>query len=53
VTDVSVADEDGGQVNPSGYHVARVEEPCDQRPDSARYFLTPALCETGRLYAIQ
>ncbi|MBR1193959.1 hypothetical protein JQ634_34850 [Bradyrhizobium sp. AUGA SZCCT0240] len=33
VTDVPVADEEGGQVIPSGYHVARVEEPCDPRPD--------------------
>ena len=33
VMDVPVADEEGGQVIPSGYHVARVEEPCDPRPD--------------------
>ena len=33
VMDVPVADEEGGQVIPSGYHVARVEEPCDPRSD--------------------
>ena len=33
VMDVPVADEEGGQVIPSGYHVARVEEFCDPRPD--------------------
>ncbi|MBR1247620.1 hypothetical protein JQ609_11815 [Bradyrhizobium sp. AUGA SZCCT0169] len=33
VMDVPVADEEGGQVIPSGYHVARVEELCDPRPD--------------------
>jgi hypothetical protein len=31
--DVPVADEEGGQVIPSGYHVAKVEEPYDPRPD--------------------
>ncbi|MBR1150923.1 hypothetical protein [Bradyrhizobium sp. JYMT SZCCT0428] len=33
VMDVPVADEEGGHVIPSGYHVARVEESCDPRPD--------------------
>jgi hypothetical protein len=33
VTDVPVADEEGGQVLPSGYHVARVEEAYDPQPD--------------------
>jgi hypothetical protein len=33
VTDVPVADEEGGQVVPGGYHVAMVEEPYDSRPD--------------------
>jgi len=33
VMDVPVADEEGGQVVPSGYHVAKVEEPYDPRPD--------------------
>lgn len=39
VTDVPVADEEGGQVIPSGYHVSKVDGPakaevtCDPRPD--------------------
>jgi hypothetical protein len=33
VMDVPVADEEGGQVVPNGYHVARVEEAYDPRPD--------------------
>jgi len=33
VTDVPVADEEGGQLLPAGYHVARVEETCEPRPD--------------------
>jgi len=31
VMDVPVADEEGGQVVPLGYHVAKVAEPCDLR----------------------
>jgi hypothetical protein len=33
VMDVPVADEEGGQVVPNGYHVAKVEESYDSRPD--------------------
>jgi hypothetical protein len=33
VMDVPVADEEGGQVIPDGYHVAKVEEVHDPRPD--------------------
>jgi hypothetical protein len=33
VMDVPVADEEGGQVVPNGYHVAKVEEPYDPQPD--------------------
>jgi hypothetical protein len=33
VMDVPVADEEGGQVVPNGYHVAKVEEPYDPRFD--------------------
>lgn len=33
VTDVPVADEEGGQVIPIGYHAAKVEEAHDPRPD--------------------
>ena len=33
VMDVPVADEEGGQVVPNGYHVAKVEEPYDPPPD--------------------
>jgi hypothetical protein len=33
VTDVPVADEEGGQILPSGYHVARVDDSFDPRPD--------------------
>jgi hypothetical protein len=33
VTDVPVADEVGGQVIPRGYHVARLEDEFDPRPD--------------------
>ena len=33
VTDVPVADEEGGQILPSGYHVERVEDSFDPRPD--------------------
>ena len=33
VMDVPVADEEGGQVIPSGYHVGKVEQPYDPRPD--------------------
>jgi hypothetical protein len=32
VTDVPVADEEGGRLLPAGYHVARVEEICE--PDA-------------------
>jgi len=33
VTDVPVADEAGGQVIPGGYHVAKVGQVYDPRPD--------------------
>ena len=33
VTDVPVADEEGGQILPSGYHVERVEDVYDPGPD--------------------
>ena len=33
VMDVPVADEEGGQVIPKNYHVAKVEEPYGPRPD--------------------
>jgi hypothetical protein len=33
VTDVPVADEEGGQILPAGYHVERVEDAYDARPD--------------------
>jgi hypothetical protein len=33
VMDVPVANEEGGQVIPDGYRVARVGEPYDPRPD--------------------
>jgi hypothetical protein len=33
VTDVPVADEAGGQILPRGYHVARVEETYNAKPD--------------------
>jgi hypothetical protein len=33
VMDVPVADEEGGQVIPAGYHVQKVEEVCDPLPD--------------------
>jgi len=33
VTDVPVADEAGGQVLPKGYHVARVGDKFEPRPD--------------------
>jgi hypothetical protein len=33
VVDVPVADEEGGQVLPKGYHVARVDEAYDPLPD--------------------
>jgi hypothetical protein len=33
VMDVPVADEEGGQVIPGGYHVAKVEQVYDARPD--------------------
>ncbi|MBV9457718.1 MAG: hypothetical protein JO141_09430 [Bradyrhizobium sp.] len=33
VTDVPVADEEGGQILPSGYHVERVEGADDPAPD--------------------
>ena len=33
VTDVPVADEEGGQVLPAGYHVERVEDGYDARSD--------------------
>lgn len=35
VTDVPVADEEGGRLLPAGYHVARVEEAevCEPRPE--------------------
>jgi hypothetical protein len=33
VTDVPVADEAGGQILPAGYHVERIAEVCDPRPD--------------------
>ena len=32
VTDVPVADEEGGQIIPRGYHVAKVEEAYGPRP---------------------
>jgi hypothetical protein len=32
VTDVPVADEQGGQVLPRGYHVRQVEQVCDPVP---------------------
>ena len=40
VMDVPVADEEGGQVLPNGYHVAKVEEPYD-----------PARLETSPRYS--
>lgn len=33
VTDVPVADEEGGQLLPSGYHVERITEKSGQRTD--------------------
>lgn len=33
VTDVPVADEEGGQLLPKRYHVAQVEETCTPRPE--------------------
>lgn len=33
VIDVPVADETGGQILPAGYHVERVAEVCDPRPE--------------------
>jgi hypothetical protein len=33
VIDVPVADGEGGQLLPAGYHVARVDEVCEPRPD--------------------
>jgi hypothetical protein len=33
VMDVPVADEEGGQVLPRGYHVAKLEEAFEPRPD--------------------
>ncbi|MBR0828453.1 hypothetical protein JQ596_23220 [Bradyrhizobium manausense] len=33
VTDVPVADEEGGRLLPAGYHVERLDEVCDPRPD--------------------
>jgi hypothetical protein len=33
VTDVPVADEEGGQVLPAGYHVQRMDEICSPRPN--------------------
>jgi hypothetical protein len=33
VTDVPVADEEGGRLLPAGYHVAQVEEAYEPRPD--------------------
>jgi hypothetical protein len=33
VTDVPVADEEGGQILPNGYHVAKVDEEFDPRLD--------------------
>jgi hypothetical protein len=33
VMDVPVADEEGGQVIPAGYHVQKVAEVCDPLPD--------------------
>ena len=35
VADVPVADEEGGQILPKGYHVAEVEQPYDPQPDWA------------------
>ena len=32
VTDVPVADEEGGQILPHGYHVAKVEETLSPKP---------------------
>jgi hypothetical protein len=32
VTDVPVADEEGGQILPRGYHVARVDDQFEPRP---------------------
>ena len=37
VMDVPVADEEGGQVVPNGYHVATVERPCDPRPATGNF----------------
>jgi hypothetical protein len=34
VTDVPVADEEGGQILPSGYHVERIDEANEPRADS-------------------
>lgn len=33
VTDIPVADEEGGQVLPAGFHVEQVEENYDPQPD--------------------
>ncbi|HMC28489.1 MAG TPA: hypothetical protein VKM56_11920 [Verrucomicrobiae bacterium] len=33
VTDVPVADEEGGQILPHGYHVAKVEETLSPKPE--------------------
>jgi len=33
VTDVPVANEEGGRLLPAGCHVARVDETCTPRPD--------------------
>jgi len=33
VTDVPVADEEGGRLLPAGYHVERLDEVCEPRPD--------------------
>ena len=33
VTDVPVADEEGGQILPAGYHVERVEDAYDERSE--------------------
>ena len=33
VKDIPVADEAGGQVLPKGYHLAKIEEQFDARPD--------------------
>jgi hypothetical protein len=33
ISDLPVADEEGGQVVPSGFHIRRIDELFDPRPD--------------------